>query len=1236
MDKSYVETHWISLPARGAVHFQSIEDKFTPHDAVFAFATAEELKDTALSHEIALHTAASIRSVSESHLSGITEDEGDAKSEVTQKADISDQRENTVASPSRDDAQTRHEKIAEILSAMRQQESTTTHSPPLGSHERKDSDTDKALPPLPQKPLQSRSPQKTPKPQSIYEFESRPSFSSVTGRMSSQSARPSPRDLDWAYDYKTKVKLGPRPSVDNRPSTAGGNGVFRPVSTLPAGLRMPTRKPAPGRPQSEQKHALFSATPSPSVLLPRHPGASQSTPQGSRQPITPATPLSSDASTRSEQSTMTPEKRRLMKALEIRNKQLAARKTMEHGEAGAVPDRSKDHESKKDAATLGSTNAPATGPLQNEGIRHLHDEQARDKFGAVHKTPPTHDVDPQDSPISVAEPSDGQSTQASSVSEDTSAAQKPQIGEDTELHELRDSAPSSITTIDAASSSLANRDQNSPLPSPAQDLSREDTTDEPKRPLTTIFIKDSTPAKGQSETAANRETSNFDSSSVVDIGDKGSEFLPSTRYETNDATSAIAPIEAASTIQTSSTGEVEPRLQSPSFEEASLKSVKQPKDSSSENFLPIQNPEDDQIHQDHPNAAALATSGAEELVPKDGKIQHSKPDTVFGLGIVEIGVPGQTSTTPSPVRIEQGKTEHGGAALSGQHASRAGPEVPNDVAENLEKSIGKMGQAGAASHTKFSDAQSESQDVGASVNQDNQEGDDSPAPPTHAARAELRTRRRGVVSPLQRTSSPDPSDDQFLSDESFMEELKTAAVQEAKPVSVSKSPIKPVFSRSSSEPKTDKPRPLRSVSSPLAIDNKEDLTPPLPTTSSGRSFSASATNFLPAGSKKTGVSSSISQRIKALESLSTRPTSPTLQTTPQATFISISDRKNSLRSPPGSPELANDTSRPATANPSPANSPHLTTLRRLDNPPKPRPESMTVTATIVRDAKDRSADKPSDPSDPYKSELHQSPIVVHHQSMIPPPLSPLHPPRPQFARNASSRSSASADQGKQMSPKMSRRESFASWRSGSSRNGSDLDLPHSASDKSLNSGSGPDGSKEEKRDSRGRRFLKRMSSITAGSKKGFGGTFSPGPKEAAIAEHQEPVEPAPSAALDLGDLNIQFPDTLLWKPRRMVVDESGVLVLSPSSTERNPRIITKQFSLTDFRPPYIPDQDRQELPHSACQLCRLLPDREADDAMQVSFLISRTEARFNVPARHEGGSWRHSIVSIYGQLVSCC
>ena len=457
------------------------------------------------------------------------------------------------------------------------------------------------------------------------------------------------------------------------------------------------------------------------------------------------------------------------------------------------------------------------------------------------------------------------------------------------------------------------------------------------------------------------------------------------------------------------------------------------------------------------------------------------------------------------------------------------------------------------------------------------------------------TKGSGVVSHLRRTSSPEQSDEQFLSDDSFMEELKTVSVQEAKPVSVSKSPIRPVFSRNSSEPKLlEKPKAMRSVSSSLGDRPKaEDAFSPatLSSPSPIRSFSGShapyltsQSNFIPAP-KKIGVSSSISKRIKALEQSSSQPTSPTLQATPHATFISLRERKSSLKSRPATPDANGfpaSLGRSSMAHFPPSTPSDPLKLDPGIRPSRSRPESVSVTATIIRGVDDKSVRKLPDPFESSKVKLHPSPLLVEHQTTSPPFLPPLEPPRPRFARHASARSgsSSSSELKKDMSPKTSRRESFASWRSGSSRNGSDLDLPRSHSDRSMNGGSSLDGFKEEKKDSKRSRLLKRMSNISSVSRRSIASALSPGPKEPSIIEHQEPITQPRSSAIDIGDVNIQFPDTLLWKRRHMLIDEHGVLVLSPSISDRSAKVLTKRFPLIDFKSPYIPDQDRQELPNS--------------------------------------------------------
>ena len=494
---------------------------------------------------------------------------------------------------------------------------------------------------------------------------------------------------------------------------------------------------------------------------------------------------------------------------------------------------------------------------------------------------------------------------------------------------------------------------------------------------------------------------------------------------------------------------------------------------------------------------------------------------------------------------------------------------------------------------------------------------------------DTQAKRRGLVEPLKRVSTPEASEEQFLSDESFMEELKSAKVQEAKPVSVSRSPIRPDYLRSDTDPKFGEKGGLRMVSNPLGISTSDGFgsSASRPATAvSLRSFSGT---ILPrpdvktsspsptAQPKKFGVSSGISQRIKALETKSSRPTSPILPapSSPSPGFLNL--RKSSFSS-----ERSYDfrRSRNSTAYPSPQATPEMGSSEPLNQPYQQRGDTVSVTATIVRDPKDRSPRAPRKNANLPALNLHESPLTVSHQvaepakqqqqqqAMPPPQYSPLKPPRPRYSRYSTKSASSSSTDPKTdaNATSHSRRGSVTSMRSAmSSRDGSESDLHRAMGEKSPNTHAPLDNIREEKRTSRSSRLLKRMSSVTSLSRRSIAQAISPSPKTASIMEHEEgslfdEKEEKPFAStIDLGDVNIQFPDTLLWKRRHMTIAGGGVLTLSASLSDKvnppynyaayrsmltdllqNPRIVTKQYPLADFRPPYIPDQDRQELPNS--------------------------------------------------------
>ena len=131
---------------------------------------------------------------------------------------------------------------------------------------------------------------------------------------------------------------------------------------------------------------------------------------------------------------------------------------------------------------------------------------------------------------------------------------------------------------------------------------------------------------------------------------------------------------------------------------------------------------------------------------------------------------------------------------------------------------------------------------------------------------------------------------------------------------------------------------------------------------------------------------------------------------------------------------------------------------------------------------------------------------------------------------------------------------------------------------------------------RASRMLKRMSQMNGGSNinQRKGKPERPSPSKDAIPERgvdspQAPQSQAVTGRMSdnkrvaVGDLNIQFPDTLLWKRRWVEIDSVGNLVLSPPSSTPGARTgngASRKYHLTEFKQPVVPSRDRQEMPHS--------------------------------------------------------
>lgn len=765
-------------------------------------------------------------------------------------------------------------------------------------------------------------------------------------RASSQSARPTARDLYGEYVYKPKVKLGPRPSTETagRPYTSGGSRhtETRPISTLPAGIKIPSRRQMLSRPRSERSTSNSSVTPI-SALPPKIPDLPVLNQIAIDSVMTEVPPVTADqrpVQPATKPSAITPEKQRLMKALQLRKKQLALAATSREKELEAanspVTKPKGGANCQKNVGNISFTiNQPTTNNIDTIRSEIENDE---DSGSPLHAS---------SSPVSVLAPSEGPSTQASSFTDDNDHAT-------TEAEEKTPDIITSSSEVDSAGPSVAIGGLDSgnlehPFPS-GQPLAQRSPSDIPLPPAT--------------------------------------------------------------------------------------------------------DEEDHAIRQDDLAPASLiSTASLHAFVGNLESAVNHVTDVIQNLG-------GDISDT---------------RPLTAETPERQSPQRPNQ--------------------------------------------------------------RRGRINSNRMIPSAENSDDNYLSDDSFMEELKSATVQEAKPVSVAKSPITSMFPRTFQDRRpSDGGSAYRSISNPqqngalahVASSSAEDIL----AHGYSRSFSASSIDLArPQESsglmaRKVNVSSGISRRIKALELVSSRETSPVTQS-PLPTALSTSSpsfadfRKASLPKPNArsipagksetrllnnvpypSPSPSPDTlaSRKHPGSASSNSRPHAKQARSHE---KSQPGSISVTARILRGSHNEQPTVPADASEPFSQNLYQSPITIEHQGTI---------------------STASSYQ---------------------SRKGSDTpSSPGTRSDKAASAGNSPfsrhrneiiptnghmtiEERGEEKKESRRSRILKRMSSISSSSRRSLIQALSPTKEQETFAKGESIVESVP-AVVDIGDVNVQFPDTLVW------------------------------------------------------------------------------------------------------------
>jgi hypothetical protein len=550
--------------------------------------------------------------------------------------------------------------------------------------------------------------------------------------------------------------------------------------------------------------------------------------------------------------------------------------------------------------------------------------------------------------------------------------------------------------------------------------------------------------------------------------------------------------------------------------------------------------------------------------------------------------------------------------------------------------------------------------------------------PVHSELSDLAKRRRGLVEPLHiEVESRRNSEAESLTDNELLEELQSATFHDAKEMVVSKSPgpntpfFPPHLTRSISRDSADSQ--LRSPVKEVSIANGLPHIDTRPTngsteliaqTHSGKSSSSVSPvdRPSPVASLKRNVSSGITKRIQALNELSNREPSavpvhiPSRAMSPDpAPVFLANDRRPSMRSPHSrsgsSYRLRPNTERtgPFTNGSQQADIAHVWNTSQDTTSNR---DSVSVKARIVRPPTAGSAEKPNDTT----NDLHESQIEINHSRGTPTPTSVSQaflPPMPTVPSNPPSPDHRSLHS--------LRRKSFG--RSKASTPG-----PTPANE-DVRPGSPSIISTDEPSGSRTSRFFKRMSNFGNNSSKRRSvvlpaGVVSPptaptpsepsasrrpsvaatttAPVAAAIVDRDTPP------AVQVGDLNVQFPDTLvshttsnlsdptkltnepqLWKRRWLSLDDAGNLHLSPPTsqqTQNNASRPGKKFHLSDFKAPYAPDLERQELPHSICLEFTpgaQLPDGDEGGVLQLACEDAMGQRQV---LRLLGGYWKSWVV----------
>lgn len=1075
--------------ARVTVHFGAVTDKFTP-STVFEIQTAKELKDTTLSAACSLHTASgstssSTSSLRQRRLIEIEEEEEEIKRQSVVVEEHSPDTATASIDTPFDEARDDNDYNASPADLPELLKVDTYTSP--GSHPIPDPDYDPE--PLSLVPTISVDP--VGRPSAEYEptrtstNQERPSFA--------ESTRSEHSTYISFTSGRQKVKLGPRPSIDT--PVQGPSGTARPVSSLPAGLKLISRKSQKNKNRLPPSNKTLLSPTMEGVVSPsedalnRPPSAGR--PNSSSGASIKSTLSTCTVTSRTSNPTASSDQTKLMKALEMRKKKMAMSanaQTQTDPDPNLIP-LPVDKNEKIDVPNAASNAAESDGTAESS-------------------TP----VSPSDLAAPYTE-----STKASSLSDASNGTVKV-VDASKNAEELKEAEADPSASAEAITSAY----------------SQEHSQGKSDAPLVNNATEEVTPSKVN----GNEE----DSSEKTALPAIAAVVVEPIRAVFNAASESIKPQTAEASEEAADSNKLETTQPSP---------LSTPKPE-----LQINGESSDEVNLLH------APPGPQPVV----------------------------EAYPPALDKAAGSSTNGVAASSSANLT---PDVEGEEPETPKKEL-KMPVS------KFA------------VNKENEQ-----LTPNGADASEPKASRRSLIKPIITDAElvRRPVSD-FINDEDLMDELQSATVQEAKPISLPKSPGRAMFSPDITKSEAGD-RVSRAVSNPHQLLNAQQQPQrPEPARSASASWLNRSSQPQPSPLvKKVNLGGGIASRIKALEKLSTTaggaggPTSQpgsAVSPGPSPAFFgvgrklngssaqSIAERADSLtRRPPSAASIRGGVD----------SSPEqqfmgrgrtLSTTSRKENSSSPmglngrsRPESRPYSAKSL-------ANQASGNLSPTYTRI--SPSVTEEQKQLVADIHKASQERlssPAKGRRTSITAVKDLLSGGRTSMSERRRSTALDPITNLSRSDSRPDLTHNDSSQSVTSHrssqdygarspSVMNDENSEKKASRASRMLHRISSSVSASKKSITHAISPTVRE----EGEPPSSPAKfpegeaSTVLEMGDVNVQFPDNLLWKRRAMHLDSHGYLILTQSQTGTDRNAGAKKYHLQEFTRPAIPDIDMEEMPNS--------------------------------------------------------